>query len=200
MYEAIFVEPWPWWAGGVALGLFTALYAWIYNKRIGASGAFENALREWNRPLIRKPEAQMSLDEAAWKLALDQGLDPKALGLTAPVAKGPVATKEFIEMNPRVFLPGILVGALIGALIAGSETTFAPGLGFGELFPIGTVGQSLVLLVGGIFAGLGARLAGGCPSGHGLGGLSTFEASSFLAVAGYFTSGIALTFLLRALV
>ena len=42
----------------------------------------------------------------------------------------------------------------------------------------------------------GARLAGGCPSGHGLSGLSQLAVSGFLAAAGFFAGGIIMARLL----
>ena len=43
---------------------------------------------------------------------------------------------------------------------------------------------------GGIVTIFGARLAGGCPSGHGLSGLMQMSLSGFVAMAGFFTGGM----------
>ena len=48
-------------------------------------------------------------------------------------------------------------------------------------------------LVGGIFAMVGARMAGGCPSGHGVSGVSQLGVSSVIALACFFIGGIAIT-------
>lgn len=44
--------------------------------------------------------------------------------------------------------------------------------------------------LGGVVAMFGARLAGGCPSGHGLSGLMQLSISGFIAVAGFFGAGV----------
>jgi len=43
--------------------------------------------------------------------------------------------------------------------------------------------------LGGIVAMIGARLADGCPSGHGLSGMMQLSASSFVALALFFAAG-----------
>lgn len=43
----------------------------------------------------------------------------------------------------------------------------------------------------------GARLAGGCTSGHGISGMSTLSISSIVTVASIFSGGIALALMMR---
>ncbi|KAJ4528215.1 hypothetical protein HRR83_000966 [Exophiala dermatitidis] len=52
-------------------------------------------------------------------------------------------------------------------------------------------------IVGGFAMIFGARLAGGCTSGHGISGISTMSVSSFVTVASMFAGGIATAFLTR---
>lgn len=49
-------------------------------------------------------------------------------------------------------------------------------------------------LLGGVIASLGARLAGGCTSGHGMSGVGHLTLRSFIAVACMFGGGIAVSF------
>ena len=51
----------------------------------------------------------------------------------------------------------------------------------------------LVLLVGGILIGFGARYAGGCTSGHAISGLSNLQLPSLIAVIGFFIGGLLVT-------
>ncbi|WP_155314455.1 YeeE/YedE thiosulfate transporter family protein [Desulfosarcina ovata] len=44
--------------------------------------------------------------------------------------------------------------------------------------------------LGGAIALFGVRLAGGCPSGHGLSGLSQLAVSGFIALAFFFLAGL----------
>ena len=88
----------------------------------------------------------------------------------------------------------VLVGILIGSFGASmADKSFklesVPPIWkdrFGEGVPVRAVGAFL----GGIVAMFGARLAGGCPSGHGLSGLMQLSISGFIAMAGFFGGGI----------
>ncbi len=51
----------------------------------------------------------------------------------------------------------------------------------------------LILLVGGLLVGFGARYAGGCTSGHAISGLSNLQIPSLMAVAGFFAGGLLMT-------
>ena len=55
----------------------------------------------------------------------------------------------------------------------------------------------VVLAVGGVVMGYGARMAGGCTSGHGLCGTSARSAASFTATATFMTVAICVTFVLN---
>ena len=55
--------------------------------------------------------------------------------------------------------------------------------------------RAIGAFLGGIVAMFGARLAGGCPSGHGLSGLMQLSISGFLAMAGFFGAGIVIAHL-----
>ncbi len=60
------------------------------------------------------------------------------------------------------------------------------------------VGLSLALpVLAGLLVGFGARLGGGCTSGHGVCGLGRRSARSLVAVAVFMPAGIAATFVMR---
>lgn len=199
MVELIFVQPWPWWAGGLALGAFIVLYGLVFNRLMGMSGTVENAVRELREPIVPKAEA-VSMDEAVLQLAREQGLDLAALGITvAEPAPAAAADAGPLIFSPRFIVLGVFLGAVLGGVVSGASLGFGLGPVFDSVFPIAPWAQGVMLLAGGFMAGLGARMAGGCPSGHGLGGLSMLSPGSFVAIAGYFTTGIAITFALRAL-
>ena len=48
----------------------------------------------------------------------------------------------------------------------------------------------LILTIGGLLVGFGARYAGGCTSGHAVSGLSDLQLPSLIAVIGFFIGGI----------
>ncbi len=55
--------------------------------------------------------------------------------------------------------------------------------------------QGLLMVAGGGFlVGFGARYAGGCTSGHAISGLSSMQLPSVVAVIGFFSGGLAITY------
>lgn len=58
----------------------------------------------------------------------------------------------------------------------------------------------LVLSIGGLFVGFGARYAGGCTSGHAISGLSNLQLPSLIAVIGFFIGGLIMIHLLFPLI
>ena len=56
-----------------------------------------------------------------------------------------------------------------------------------------------VALLGGFASIFGARMAGGCTSGHGISGMSTLSVSSFVTMAAMFGGGIVARILLDRL-
>ncbi len=91
---------------------------------------------------------------------------------------------------------GLLIGAWISAWLAGSyRVEHVPELWqsrFGSSKTLRYAGA----FVGGVLVLFGARLAGGCTSGHGLSGGMQLAVSSWLFFAAFFASGIATAFTL----
>ncbi len=112
-----------------------------------------------------------------------------------------------------------LVGAIIGGFIANqflspddyavaiSENTISDlsKLGFeaptsiqpSELFSnenAFSLKGFLILSIGGLLVGFGARYAGGCTSGHAISGISDLQIPSMIAVVGFFLGGLIMTF------
>lgn len=58
----------------------------------------------------------------------------------------------------------------------------------------------IILIVGGIFVGFGARYAGGCTSGHAISGLSNLQLPSLIAVIGFFAGGLLMIHVLFPLI
>jgi uncharacterized membrane protein YedE/YeeE len=96
-------------------------------------------------------------------------------------------------------LVGVLGGSLLFRLLAGSG---AVPDGYGWLTRTfsgaGTVVVGVLLIGAGALIGFGAKTAGGCTSGNGLGGCSAGSTSSFAATATFMGTAIAVTFLIRA--
>ena len=114
-----------------------------------------------------------------------------------------------------------MIGAIIGGFIAANYLTaseevllnpdtesYLKSIGFysagdkylpDELFGIErlkSIEGILILVVGGMLIGFGARYAGGCTSGHAITGLSNLQLPSLIAVIGFFIGGLLVTHLI----
>ena len=101
----------------------------------------------------------------------------------------------FIRYLPRfdwqfLFVIGIFLGSLVSALTSGSfKWQGVPDM-WAERFGTNPARRGIVAFIGGIVAMFGARLAGGCPSGHGLSGIIQLAASGLIAMVFFFVGGI----------
>jgi uncharacterized protein len=107
------------------------------------------------------------------------------------VAANEYFTKEKVRVDWQFML---VVGIFLGALVASAtdrsykresvppiwENRFGPSIGK----------RAAAAFLGGIVAMVGARMADGCPSGHGLSGMMQLSVSSFAALAMFFSIGV----------
>jgi uncharacterized membrane protein YfcA/uncharacterized membrane protein YedE/YeeE len=96
------------------------------------------------------------------------------------------------------FIIGIVLGGFVAAFVSGgfSLTTSA---GLYDLVASSLVIKALLFTLGGVLLGYGARVAGGCTSGHSIVGIAQMAPSSLIATAGFMLTGFAVTnLLLRA--
>ncbi len=104
----------------------------------------------------------------------------------------------FIRYLPKfdwqlLFVVGIFVGSLLAALTSDSfKWQGVPDM-WAERFGTNPALRGIVAFIGGIVAMYGARLAGGCPSGHGLSGIIQLAASGLIAMVFFFVGGIIMT-------
>jgi len=167
-----------WWAGGLLLGLvfFAAV---LLVKPIGVSTQF------------------VVLDGIIW-----DAIDPNAIVQSATAKSGYAGPNAYLAKyaksvaNPLnygfVFVAAMMAGAFVSSLMRG-------GIGAGEstMPAVWRVnfGSSQVTRYGAVFiAGFlvlyGARLAGGCTSGHMMSGMMQTAVSGYIFAAGAFLAGI----------
>ena len=92
-----------------------------------------------------------------------------------------------------MFVIGIFIGSLISSLWSGSfKWQGVPDMWAGR-FGTNPLPRGIVAFIGGIIAMYGARLAGGCPSGHGLSGMIQLAVSGLVAMVFFFVGGILMT-------
>jgi uncharacterized membrane protein YedE/YeeE len=105
------------------------------------------------------------------------------------------AMDYFVKEAPIVewqwmFVTGIFFGSLIAALTSGTYKFQAVPDVWKNRFGPNPTKRATVAFLGGIIAIFGARLADGCPSGHGLSGLMQLAVSGFIAIICFFVGGI----------
>jgi uncharacterized protein len=110
-------------------------------------------------------------------------------------SKKPDELKYFQEYKPIVdweivFVVGIVIGSLISALLSGDygfqlvpETWERH---FGGIFFY----RLIASIAGGMLLGFGARMAGGCTSGHGISGAMQLTISSWVSAIFFFAGGV----------
>ncbi len=102
---------------------------------------------------------------------------------------------EFKQLNNwRLwFIVGIPLGGFL-AHITSPDANFEWGMDMGIMYnqflPQADWLKAIVVMIGGILMGLGARMAGGCTSGHVIAGCSLLNIPSLLAAALFFIGAL----------
>lgn len=104
-------------------------------------------------------------------------------------------SRYFTEQRIRVdwqfmLVTGILIGALASSLQDRSFKAEAVPPIWSQRFGNSATRRAIAAIAGGAVAMIGARLADGCPSGHGLSGLMQLSPSGFVALAMFFITGV----------
>ncbi len=91
------------------------------------------------------------------------------------------------------FLIGLPLGGLLAALTSPGEIALSFSLGslYDSVIPSQLWIRGLILAGGGVMIGYGSRMAGGCTSGHSIGGIALLNPPSVVASIGFFIGGIA---------
>jgi len=122
----------------------------------------------------------------------------EAIFSTAHVKANAYYAKNMIE-KPAVdwqmmLVVGVFFGALISALLGRSyKTEHVPEL-WASRFGPGRGRRYLWAFIGGVLVLFGARLAGGCTSGHGISGGMQYAVSSWVFFVTFFAAGLVTAF------
>jgi uncharacterized membrane protein YedE/YeeE len=113
-----------------------------------------------------------------------QSVDP------AHVAENAYYIKEKVKVDWQfMMIIGIFFGALVSSLMDKSFKLEAVPAIWEKRFGPSIAKRAILAFLGGIVAMIGARLADGCPSGHGLSGMMQLSVSAFVALAMFFGIG-----------
>lgn len=110
---------------------------------------------------------------------------------SAHVAESDYFTKTKVKVDWQMMVVlGILLGAFAASRIDGSFKAEAVPPVWSDRFGSKIGVRAIGAFLGGAVSMFGARMAGGCPSGHGLSGLMQLSISGFIAMAGFFGAGV----------
>lgn len=113
-----------------------------------------------------------------------------------------VARNEFFQKHPPevnwqfMFVVGSFFGSFIAAVMSRTFKLQAVPPMWKQQFGPSFRKRAGFAFIGGLLALYGARLADGCPSGHGLSGVAQLSVSGIIALACFFLSGIVMARLL----
>jgi len=165
VYRALFVERWPWWAGGVVIGLLVPLLYWLHNTALGASTGYGTLIK------VVRPGTKLKwlnsatfADRWGWRL---------------------------------FFVGGIVLGAFIAGRLGGRPPVTAEMGLFSAYVDWPAALKGLFFFAGGGLLGLGARIAGGCTSGHSIHGIANLHLSSVVATVFFLAFGVLATWWVR---
>ncbi|WP_337996717.1 YeeE/YedE thiosulfate transporter family protein [Oleispirillum naphthae] len=92
---------------------------------------------------------------------------------------------------------GIALGAFLSSRLSGTKRAAVAPVWKRATGVESFAGRAAMAFAGGFILLIGARLAGGCTSGHGISGIAQLAVSSMIAVAFMFAGGIATAMLFR---
>jgi uncharacterized membrane protein YedE/YeeE len=197
--QAFISQPWPWWMGGITIGL-TLFLLLFFGKEFGLSANLRT----------------MCAADGAGDFSDFFDFDWKAQGWNLMVALGAMFGGY---MAATYFSPGHIAHVSeatvislneISAGVEGASLEYgkvpvvpAPTLenpnvpDFWNLYSwssLFTLRGMIIILGGGFLIGFGSRYAGGCTSGHAISGIADLQLPSLVAVISFFLGGLIMTY------
>jgi uncharacterized membrane protein YedE/YeeE len=95
----------------------------------------------------------------------------------------------FFSKNNRLDNILFIVGVILGPIIYQAITK--------SIIPFSITTSIPVIILGGIFVGMGTKIGSGCTSGHGICGISRFSIRSIVATLVFLTTGVLTVLVMR---
>lgn len=167
-------QPWPWYAGGIIIGLTVPALLILGNKHFGISANFRHACAACFPAGIKFFRYEWRKE--VWNFFFVAGIMIGAF----------IVATYLADSNPIVVHPTLMKELRTYGIEDNSHQLPSEIFSFKALFTL----KGLILLVGGGFlVGFGARYAGGCTSGHSIMGLSTLQMPSLIATVAFMAGG-----------
>ena len=175
MIKELIYEPWPWWIGGPLIGIFVTLFLLIERKQLGISSSYQYICSK----------------VSPWKL--DYFRDTGRLKWQFLFVLGVVLGGVLVYLTTPAYDVALAEGAAnrLATYGIGAQKGYLPE----ELYNWST--KSIVVLgIGGILLGFGARYANGCTAGHAIMGNAQLAPSSIISTVFFFVGGLISTYLI----
>ncbi|MBQ0734793.1 YeeE/YedE family protein [Aquimarina celericrescens] len=169
-------DPWPWYISGPLITLVMVTLLMI-GKRFGMSSNL--------RTLCTICGADKTVDffKFDWKAQRWNLIVVLGVLIGGFVANNFLSNDTSVAINPNIITDLHTKG------FENAGKAYMPDMLFSK--DALTDPKALVLLIiGGLLVGFGARYAGGCTSGHAISGLSDLQIPSLIAVIGFFIGGL----------
>ena len=95
----------------------------------------------------------------------------------------------FFSKNNRLDNILFIIGVILGPIIYQTVTK--------SIIPFSITTSIPVVILGGIFVGVGTKIGSGCTSGHGICGISRFSIRSIVATLVFLTTGVLTVLVMR---
>jgi len=167
-------QPWPWYVGGVFIGLTVPALLILGNKHFGISANLRHACAACL-------PANIKFFKYDWKKEIWNFF------FVGGILIGAFLAAQYLSANQPIKVAPALLQELKQYGIE-DHSTLLPR----ELFSTGslfTLRGVIMLLFGGFLVGFGARYAGGCTSGHSIMGISDLQVPSMIATASFMAGG-----------
>lgn len=179
-------EPWPWYISGplIAVIMFLLIF---FGKQFGMSSNLRTICT------LCGADAKVDFFKFDWK---SQGWN---LVVVLGALTGGFIAANLLTNDPAVAINPDTIAILNSLGFESAGKTYLPERLF-SLEALTNIKSLIILLVGGLLIGFGARYAGGCTSGHAISGLSNLQVPSLIAVMGFFMGGLVMVHLLFPLI
>lgn len=169
---------WSWLKGGIALGLLSA-FAFITYKPLGVSTSYPRSVA-----LLLDRIAPDFVAENAYFQVVQPIVDWQLMLVLGIIVGGFVASRIVRRAEGAA-----CESPLTGSTVSGGGSSDGGALQTGSPQPV-TSRRKWNAFIGGFLILFGARLAGGCTSGHVITGMTQLATASFLFAAAVFAVGI----------
>ncbi len=178
----LLLEPWPWYVAGPMIALVMFLLIFM-GRKFGMSSNLETMCAVCG---AGKRSDYFKFDWRAnrWNLVVILG-----------AAIGGFAGAHLLSSGEAVAIAPETIQKLNALGFESAGKAYLPD----DLFSMSALTDPfslVILLIGGVLIGFGARYAAGCTSGHAISGLSNLQLPSLIAVIGFFIGGLVMVHLL----